>query len=130
MAKTKKNCIIIGFGSAARGWLREIRKNPSLDIIGIVDTDTELLENIGSLISELDDDQAYISIEDAVKYGEKPDLAVILNCFLFRYQTLMPRHCLRAIRRIQRQPCGGYRIRKMVAAMQRVPSNLLPSGIV
>ncbi|MFX0102427.1 MAG: Gfo/Idh/MocA family protein [Candidatus Hodarchaeota archaeon] len=79
MAKTKKTAVIIGFGSAARGWYREIKKNPSLELIGIVDTDTELLENLGKMVPELDEDQGYISIEDAVRYGEKPDLAVVVT---------------------------------------------------
>jgi predicted dehydrogenase len=71
----KKTAVIIGLGGIGRSWLREIRKHPDWECIGIVDTDTELLENLKSF--GIDEEQGYISIEDAVKYGEKPDLAII-----------------------------------------------------
>ncbi len=38
-----------------------------------------MLENLHSLVPELDDDQGYISIEDACQYGQKPDLAIIVT---------------------------------------------------
>ncbi len=42
-----------------------------------MDTDTEMLENINTITrDELDEDQGYMSIEDAVRFGEKPDLVV------------------------------------------------------
>ncbi|MHA1679485.1 MAG: Gfo/Idh/MocA family protein [Promethearchaeota archaeon] len=74
---TLKKTIIIGFGGHARSWLRNIKKHPDFELIGIVDTNTEMLENIGKLGIGLDEDQGYISIEDACLYGEKPDLAIV-----------------------------------------------------
>lgn len=71
----KKTAIIIGLGEIGRSWLRELRRHPEWECIGIVDTDTELLENLKSF--GIDEENGYISIEDAVKYGEKPDLAII-----------------------------------------------------
>jgi predicted dehydrogenase len=58
-------------------WRRSIEKHPDWDLIGIVDTNTEMLENVENMGIGLNEDQAYMSIEDAVQYGEKPDLAVI-----------------------------------------------------
>ncbi|MHA1368797.1 MAG: Gfo/Idh/MocA family protein [Promethearchaeota archaeon] len=73
-----KSCIIVGFGSHARNsWYHAIKGHPDWKLIGIVDTDTELLDNVSTLAPELDDDMAYISIEDAIRYGNKPDLVII-----------------------------------------------------
>ncbi|MHA1368720.1 MAG: Gfo/Idh/MocA family protein [Promethearchaeota archaeon] len=70
--------VIVGFGGHARGsWLKRVKEHPDFELIGIVDTDTELLENVHKLGTGLDEDQGYISIEDACLYGEKPDLAII-----------------------------------------------------
>ncbi len=77
MAKTKKKILIVGFGGIARSWLREIKNHADYELIGIVDIDTELLENIPKLGTGLDEDQGYMSIEDAVQFGEKPDVAVM-----------------------------------------------------
>lgn len=67
--------MIIGLGGMGRSWLRHIKSHPDWECIGIVDTDTELLENVTSFGFE--EDQGYMSIEDAVQFGEKPDCAVI-----------------------------------------------------
>lgn len=73
---SKKKAVIVGFGSLGGGsWFREVKNHPDFDLIGIVDTDTELLENVTNF--GLEEDQGYISIDDAVKFGEKPDLAII-----------------------------------------------------
>ncbi|MHA1368771.1 MAG: Gfo/Idh/MocA family protein [Promethearchaeota archaeon] len=77
MVKSKKTVVIIGFGGIARSWLRNIRQHDDWELIGIVDIDTELLENVPRLVPEIDDDQTYTSIEHAVMFGEKPDLAII-----------------------------------------------------
>ncbi|MHA1791301.1 MAG: Gfo/Idh/MocA family protein [Promethearchaeota archaeon] len=77
MSKNKKTVVLIGFGGIAHSWLRNIRMHDDWELIGIVDTNTELLENVEKMVKELDEDQAYISIEDAVEYGEKPDLAIV-----------------------------------------------------
>jgi predicted dehydrogenase len=72
-----KTAVIIGFGGHARGsWYKALEKHPDWNLIGIVDTDTELLENVPKM-TPLDEDQAYMSIEDVVNYGEKPDLAIV-----------------------------------------------------
>lgn len=73
----KKKIVIVGFGSIAQSWFREIKQNPDYELVGIVDTDTELLENVPKMVPWLKESQAYISIEDAVKFGEKPDVAII-----------------------------------------------------
>ena len=73
---SKKKAVIVGFGSLGGGsWFREVKNHPDFDLIGIVDTDTELLENVTNF--GLEEEQGYISIDDAVKFGEKPDLAII-----------------------------------------------------
>ncbi|MFX0103432.1 MAG: Gfo/Idh/MocA family protein [Candidatus Hodarchaeota archaeon] len=77
MAKTKKTAVIVGYGGQGRYWHSSIKKHDGWELIGIVDTDTEMLDNIGSITGgALDDDMGYISIEDCVRYGEKPDLAI------------------------------------------------------
>lgn len=74
-----KTAMIVGYGSHGRGaWLKAIRQHPDWKLIGIIDTDTELLENVGELGIGLDADQGYISIDDAVRFGEeKPDLCCV-----------------------------------------------------
>jgi predicted dehydrogenase len=67
---------IIGFGGHARGsWFRSVKAHPDFELTGIVDTDTELLSNVGNF--GLSEDQAFMSIDDMVKFGEKPDVAII-----------------------------------------------------
>src|SRR5271157_387907 len=77
MANTKKKIMIIGLGGMGSGWAREIKKHPDYELRGIIDTDTELLENVPKMNLGLDGDQTYVSIEDACQFGEKPDVAVI-----------------------------------------------------
>lgn len=77
MAKRKKSIMIIGYGSRAQGWRRAIQKHPDYELTGIIDTDTELLENLPFDLIHLDKDCAYVSIEDACKYGQKPDVVLI-----------------------------------------------------
>jgi predicted dehydrogenase len=74
---TKKKCVITGFGSLGGGsWYKEVKKHPDWELIGVVDTNTELLENLDNY--GIDEDHAYMSIDDAVKFGdEKPDLNII-----------------------------------------------------
>jgi predicted dehydrogenase len=78
MAKNKKKCVIVGYGGQARSWHKSIKQHKDWDLIGIVDTDTELLANISTITNgEIDEGQTYTNIEDAVKLGEKPDLVII-----------------------------------------------------
>ncbi|MBD3351606.1 MAG: hypothetical protein GF364_08985 [Candidatus Lokiarchaeota archaeon] len=79
MANKKKTAMIIGYGSRAQGWRRGLQKHPDWDLIGIVDVNTEMLENLPFELLGLDEDMAFISIEDACRWGEKPDLAVICS---------------------------------------------------
>ncbi len=73
-----KKAIIVGLGGHARNsWLKAVYNHPDFELIGIVDTDTELLENVQKLCPGLSNDQAYMTIEDAVRYGQKPDLAIV-----------------------------------------------------
>ncbi len=72
-----KTCIIVGLGGHARGsWALSIKKHPDWKIIGVVDTDTELLENAPKIVP-IEPDQVYRKIEEVVQYGQKPDLAII-----------------------------------------------------
>ena len=73
-----KTVIIVGFGGHARGsWLKSIKMHPDYKLVGIVDTDTELLQNVPSMGTDLAEDQAYRKIEEVVEHNPKPDLAVI-----------------------------------------------------
>ncbi len=77
MAKRKKTAVIVGYGGQGSYWHQEIKRHPDWDLIGIVDTDTEKLANVNAITrDELDEDQAFTSIEECVQFGEKPDLAV------------------------------------------------------
>ncbi len=72
-----KTCIIVGLGGHARGsWALSIKKHPDWKIIGVVDTDTELLENAPKIVP-IEHDQVYRKIEEVIQYGQKPDLAII-----------------------------------------------------
>ncbi|MHA1732535.1 MAG: Gfo/Idh/MocA family protein [Promethearchaeota archaeon] len=74
----KKTAIIIGFGGIGGAWLRAIKKHPDWECVGIVDVQTELLEHVIEEGEKLYGfDEAYLSIEEAVQYGNKPDLAVV-----------------------------------------------------
>ncbi|MHA1731854.1 MAG: Gfo/Idh/MocA family protein [Promethearchaeota archaeon] len=74
---SKKTIIITGFGGIGHSWLNAIKKHSDWELIGIIDTNTELLENIPEMDIGLDEDQTYISIDHAVQFGEKPDCVVI-----------------------------------------------------
>lgn len=77
MVKQKKTAVIVGLGGQGRHWAAQIQKHPDWELIGVVDTDTELLANLNAVTNDaLDEDQAFVSIEDCVRFGEKPDLAV------------------------------------------------------
>jgi predicted dehydrogenase len=78
MAKQKKKAVIVGYGGQGRSWHNSIKRHDDWDVIGVIDTNTELLENLETMTSgEIDDDMGYMSIEDCVKFGEKPDMAVV-----------------------------------------------------
>ena len=73
MAKT---CVICGFGSLGAGsWFKEVQKQKSFDCIGVIDSDTELLGNLGNF--GLSEDHASDSIDDCVADGCKPDLVIV-----------------------------------------------------
>ena len=66
----KKKVVIIGFGGMGNSWKDSIKKHPGWELSGIVDTNTELLENVENFNIGLDEDQAYMSIEDCIpEYG-------------------------------------------------------------
>lgn len=74
----KKKVVIIGFGQHARGsWFNALRAHPDYEIMGIIDTDTEMLENIGHISDTLKDIATDTAIEDFVRYSGKPDLCII-----------------------------------------------------
>jgi predicted dehydrogenase len=71
-----KTVVIIGMGGHAQGsWFKEIKKHPGLEVIGVVDTNTELLSNLEHI--GLSEDVGFTSIDDAVRCGVKPDIAVV-----------------------------------------------------
>ena len=71
-----KTCIIIGFGGHARNsWFNAVKNHPDFKITGIVDTDSELLDNLNKF--GLSSDIGYLAIEDAIQSGNKPDLAIV-----------------------------------------------------
>ena len=72
---SKKTCMVMGLGGMGRGWLKNIRKHPDWECIGIIDTDTELLSNLGSF--GFDDSQGFTTIDEAVAAGTKPDMVVV-----------------------------------------------------
>ncbi|MHA1870556.1 MAG: Gfo/Idh/MocA family protein, partial [Promethearchaeota archaeon] len=69
--------MITGYGGQGNSWRRSIEKHPDWELIGIIDSNTELLESIPYETLGLDDDAGYTSIEEAVRFGEKPDCVVI-----------------------------------------------------
>jgi predicted dehydrogenase len=71
----KYKAVIIGYGGIGHSWHNAIKQHPDWELIGIVDENTELLENCKNF--GLEEEQGYMSIEDAVQFGEKPDLAII-----------------------------------------------------
>lgn len=77
MVKQKKSIVIVGYGGQGRSWHSQIKLHPDYELVGVVDTDTEMLSNLSGVSKgALDDDQGYTSIEDLVKFAGKPDVAV------------------------------------------------------
>lgn len=81
----KKKAIICGFGGIGHSWLNAIKHHPDWECIGIVDTDTELLEHIGE--KGIPEDAGFTSIEEAVQLGCKPD-CVILGTPIYTHHSL------------------------------------------
>ncbi|NMC07417.1 MAG: Gfo/Idh/MocA family oxidoreductase [Candidatus Lokiarchaeota archaeon] len=84
----KKKVVIIGFGGHARSWLHSIKGHPDFELVGIIDVDTEMLENIGQLGPDLKNVATDTAIEDYVKFNEKPDLAIIATP-IFTHHSLV-----------------------------------------
>ena len=77
MAKRKKTAVIVGYGGQGRYWHRTIKKHEDFELIGVVDTDTEMLANLSQVSKgDLDDDMGFTSIEEFVQFEGTPDLAV------------------------------------------------------
>ncbi|MBD3352085.1 MAG: hypothetical protein GF364_11415 [Candidatus Lokiarchaeota archaeon] len=76
---SKKRCVIVGFGGHARhSWFNSIKQHPDWDLVGVVDTNTELLANIEQITDGvLEDDEAYMKIDELKLYGVDPDLCII-----------------------------------------------------
>ena len=57
MAKKRntKTVTITGFGGIGHSWLRAINQHPDFELIGIIDIDTEMLENVESFGIGLDE---------------------------------------------------------------------------
>ena len=67
--------VIIGNGGHAGSWRREINKHPEFELVGIVDTQTEMMEHMN--VFGLSEEDFFISIDDYVDDRGKPDVAVI-----------------------------------------------------
>lgn len=65
--------VIIGYGGMGRSWERDIINHPDWEVSGIIDVDTEMLENF----SDKFDENVFPSIETCVQLSHKPDLAII-----------------------------------------------------
>ncbi|MBD3351791.1 MAG: hypothetical protein GF364_09930 [Candidatus Lokiarchaeota archaeon] len=77
MAKNKKSVVIVGYGTQGRTWHKTIKMHDNFEVIGIVDTNTEMLANLEIVTDhEIDEDMGFTSIEEFVQFAEKPDLAV------------------------------------------------------
>lgn len=57
--------------------MRALKQHADWELVGVVDTDTELLANIPEMGFGLDEDQTFQTIEEAVQFGERPDLAIV-----------------------------------------------------
>ncbi len=74
---SKKTCMIIGFGNIAQSWLGAIKNHPDWQLVGIVDLNSELLENVTKMDIGISGDQVFSSITEAVQAGQKPDMAIV-----------------------------------------------------
>jgi predicted dehydrogenase len=70
---------IVGLGSQSGSWVRSIKNHPDFKISAVIDVDTELLENVPKLVPGLSEDDAFMSIDDMVSMGSKPDLAIVIT---------------------------------------------------
>ena len=70
---------LVGLGAQARSWIKAIRKHPDFEIFSVIDTDTELLENVKKIVPEIDEDNCFLSIDDLVALSSKPDVAIIIT---------------------------------------------------
>ncbi|MHA1680422.1 MAG: Gfo/Idh/MocA family protein [Promethearchaeota archaeon] len=67
--------VIVGMGGHANSWRNCIKRHPDFELTGIVDTDTELLDNMH--LYGLEEEDGFINIDDYVMDKGKPDLALI-----------------------------------------------------
>ena len=75
---SKKKIMVSGLGGQGSGWARTIKQHPDWELTGVIDVNTELLENLSTLTQgEIDEDLGYMSLEDVIAFGEKPDAVVI-----------------------------------------------------
>ncbi|MHA1717694.1 MAG: Gfo/Idh/MocA family protein [Promethearchaeota archaeon] len=71
----KLSTVIIGMGGHATSWRRQVNEHPAFELTGIVDTDTELLDNMH--LFGLEEDDGFVSIDDYVMDKGVPDVAII-----------------------------------------------------
>ncbi|MHA1821972.1 MAG: Gfo/Idh/MocA family protein [Promethearchaeota archaeon] len=75
---SKKTAMIVGFGGHARAsWYKSLKKHPDWELVGIVDTDMELLSRIPEMDMGLDEDQVFSKIEEVKAFADLPDLMII-----------------------------------------------------
>jgi len=78
MEKMPKSVMIAGYGKHGRGsWFHSIKRHPDWKLTGIIDTDMALLEQLPEMNIGISDDQVFRTIDEMMKFGEKPDLIVL-----------------------------------------------------
>jgi len=82
---SKKTCVIIGYGGIGRSWQKAIKNHPDWELVGVIDTDTELLENVTKMGIGIGEDQIYTSIEECAQFGHKPDLAIVATPIYYHH---------------------------------------------
>ncbi|GAB4323700.1 MAG: hypothetical protein Kow0069_28900 [Promethearchaeota archaeon] len=75
---SKKTAVIVGLGAHARAaWVKALEQHEDWELVGVVDTDTELLANVPEMGLGVDEEACYRKISEMVQFGEKPDLCIV-----------------------------------------------------
>ena len=84
---SKKTVALIGYGNIGHSWEPAIRQHPDWELVAIVDSNTELLENVPNMGIGISGDQTFTSITECVKAGVKPDLAIVAIPIYYHHQV-------------------------------------------
>ncbi|HMF33936.1 MAG TPA: hypothetical protein VKK79_21100, partial [Candidatus Lokiarchaeia archaeon] len=61
---SKKTVALIGYGNIGHSWEPAIRQHPDWELVAIVDSNTELLENVPNMGIGISGDQTFTSITE------------------------------------------------------------------